>query len=79
MERSFRVATAGLSLKVSLMKVGDLVGYINGDGPTGIVLDIWSQRNEAHGEVNDLVQVLWDDGEIEEECLWNVEVIDESR
>ena len=60
------------------MKVGDLVGYINGDGPTGIVLDIWSQREESLGKVMDLVQVLWDDGVIEEECLWNVEVIDES-
>jgi hypothetical protein len=60
------------------MKVGDLVGYINGDGPTGIVLDIWSQREESLRKVMDLVQVLWDDGVIEEECLWNVEVIDES-
>lgn len=51
------------------MQVGDLVGYINGDGPTGIVLGIWSEWAESMHEevVQTWVEVLWDDGNIAEE------------
>ena len=61
------------------MKVGDLVGYINGDGPAGIVLDIWSEQDGWYGGVSQMVKVLWSSGATEEMCMWNVEVISESR
>jgi hypothetical protein len=43
------------------MKVGDLVGYINGDGPSGIVLATWVHQYPAHPSET-WCEVLWDNG-----------------
>jgi len=66
------------------MKVGDLVGYINGDGPTGIVLATWSEWAEDTYEGRDefmetWAEVLWSDGNIDTDCDEMLEVINESR
>ena len=70
------------------MKIGDMVGYSNGDGQTGIVLGIWSEWAEDNvytGEeaIQTWAQILWDDGDISDhdvDCYsWELEVIIESR
>ena len=68
------------------MRVGDMVGYSNGDGQTGVVLNIWSEWAEAHyydGETGEetiqtSAEILWDDGEISDHDVEDLEVIDES-
>jgi hypothetical protein len=62
------------------MKVGDMVGYVNGDGPTGLVLASWP---ETHPEDEDVVEtwceILWDDGVISEDEVCGLEKINEYR
>ena len=44
------------------MKVGDLVGYINGDGPTGLLLAKWTEVQPGINVEETWCEVLWDDG-----------------
>ena len=55
------------------MEVGDMVGYSNGDGPTGIVLDTWADASTWRME--EWCEILWDDGEIEEHAASALEKI----
>ena len=61
-----------------MLRVGDMVGYSNGDGPTGLVLGIWSEWAESMHEdvVQTWVEVLWSDGLIEEHDDEELEKID---
>ena len=44
------------------MKVGDMIGYSNGDGSTGIVLARWIEAQPGIGVEKQWCEVLWDDG-----------------
>ena len=46
------------------MQVGDLVGHINGDGPTGIVLATWTDVQPGIGIEETWCEILWGCGEI---------------
>lgn len=65
------------------MKAGDMVGYINGNGPIGLVLAVWSEWAETGWEEEEVVQtwvqVLWSDGMIDEHDDQRLEKINESR
>ena len=57
------------------MKVGDLVGYINGDGPTGLLLARWTEVQPGINIEETWCEVLWDDGTMTpqlEHCLEKV-------
>ncbi len=72
-ERSFPDATAGLSLKVSLMIIGDRI-YDSHYCQCGLVIEI--------SENSSYVTVLYEDGEIDRGMRMNdpeIEVISESR
>jgi hypothetical protein len=56
------------------MKVGDMVGYVNGDGPTGIVLDTWADAS-TWSMVDTWCEILWDSGEIGEVAASRLEKI----
>ena len=43
------------------MKVGDMVGYSNGDGSIGIVLARWIEVQPGIGVEEQWCEVLWDD------------------
>tara|TARA_Y100000310_G_scaffold156644_1_gene156045 strand:- start:3424 stop:3633 length:210 start_codon:yes stop_codon:yes gene_type:complete len=55
------------------MKIGDMVGYINGDGPSGLVLGIWSEWSDSgwdeEQDMQTWAEVLWDDGTIAEHAV----------
>jgi len=61
------------------MKVSDLIGYVNGDGPTGIVLDIWQEWQPGNDKEESWVRILWDDGTIGLQLQAALEKINESR
>ena len=61
------------------MKVGDLVGYINGDGPMGLVLDLWLETQPGIGVTETWYEVLWCDGGVSEVWENELEKIYESR
>ena len=68
-----------------MIRVGDMVGYSNGDGQTGVVLNIWSEwaaGEEGDRLIQDWAEILWDDGDISDhdvDCYsWELEVINES-
>jgi hypothetical protein len=61
------------------MKVSDLIGYVNGDGPTGIVLDIWQEWQSGPVAKATWVRILWDDGTIGLQLQSALEKINESR
>lgn len=58
------------------MKIGDMVGYINGDGPTGLVLASWLETQPGIGIEEQWFEVLWDDGMIDEHVESKLEKID---
>ena len=55
------------------MKVGDMVGYVNGDGPTGIILATWADASTWRME--EWCEILWDSGEIGELAASRLEKI----
>jgi hypothetical protein len=61
------------------MKVGDMVGYINGDGPTGLVLASWLETQPGIGIEESWYEVLWDDSTISEHVESRLEKIDAGR
>ena len=65
------------------MRVGDLVGYIDGVGPTGLVLGIWSEWADDGWDEEQAVQtwieVLWSSGMIDEHLSETLEKVNESR
>ena len=61
------------------MKVGDMVGYTNGDGPTGLVLTSWLETQPGIGIEESWHEVLWDDGMIAEHVESKLEKINASR
>ena len=58
------------------MKVGDMVGYINGDGPTGLVLASWWETQPGIGIEEQWFEVLWDNGVIADLVESRLEKID---
>lgn len=61
------------------MRVGDLVGYINGDGPMGLVLARWQEWQPGGDDYESWVRVLWDDGVLRPQLETRLEKINESR
>ena len=57
------------------MKPGDMVGYINGDGPIGLVLANWLETQPGIGIEESWYEVLWDDGVIAEHVESRLEKI----
>lgn len=58
------------------MRVGDLVGYISGDGPTGIVLASWLETQPGIGIEEAWCKVLWYDGVISEDEVCGLERVE---
>ena len=57
------------------MKVGDMVGHINGDGPRGLVLEWWLETQPGIGIEESWYKVLWDDNIISEHVESRLEKI----
>ena len=60
-----------------------MVGHINGDGPSGLVLGIWSEWADTGWDEEQVMQtwveVLWSDGMIDEHDDADLEKANESR
>jgi hypothetical protein len=52
-----------------------MVGYINGDGPIGLVLASWLETQPGIGIEESWYEVLWDDGVIAEHVESRLEKI----
>jgi hypothetical protein len=61
------------------MQVGDLVGFSNGDGPTGIIVGRWLEAQPGIGIEEQWCEVLWDNGTIDEHVEGALEKVNGSR